>query len=113
MVVVFVNAIYRTQAHRENIDRNYWGYEIDLLETVSGALDFTYTIVNPADGKWGHIEADGTWSGLVADAADGSVDFVIADVFIIYLRQQVFDGTTVTFDKVLSTERFFRSVARF
>ena len=64
---------------------------------------YTLTIVNPADGKWGHIEADGTWSGLVADAADGSVDFVIADVFIIYLRQQVFDGTTVTFDKVVQS----------
>ena len=82
--------------------RDYWGYEIDLLKTVSEALDFTYTIVNPADGKWGHIEEDGTWSGVVADAADGSVDFVISDVFIIYLRQQVFDGTTVTFDKVSS-----------
>ena len=68
------------------------------------------TIVNPADGKWGHIEADGTWSGLVADAADGSVDFVIADVFIIYLRQQVFDGTTVTFDKVVY--RAFFTVCR-
>ena len=69
-----------------------------MLKTVSKALNFTYTVVNPADGKWGHIEADGTWSGLVADAATGSVDFVISDVFVIYLRQQVFDGT-VTFDK--------------
>ena len=40
-------------------------------------------------------------SGLVAIAAEGSVDFVICDVFINYLRQQVFDGT-VTFDKVNS-----------
>lgn len=69
--------------------RNYWGYEIDLLKSVSKWLNFTYTIVNPADGKWGHIEADGTWSGLVAAAAFGDVDFVICDIFIVYSRVQV------------------------
>ena len=62
------------------------------------ALDFTYTIENPADGKWGHIEADGRWSGLVAAAAFNDVDFVICDIFIVYGRVQVFDGT-VAFDK--------------
>ena len=41
--------------------RDYWGYEIDLLDTLSAALNFTYTIVNPEDGKWGHIGLDGTW----------------------------------------------------
>ena len=70
-------------------------------------------LVNPADGKWGHIEADGSWSGLVRLAADGAVDFVISDVFIIYLRQQVFDGTTVMFDKVIikASLQFSSSVA--
>ena len=69
--------------------RNYWGYEIYLLKEVSKLLNFTYTIVNPEDGKWGHIEADGTWSGLVFEAAIGRVDFVICDMFIVYSRQQV------------------------
>ena len=50
-------------------------------------------ISNPADGKWGHIEADGTWSGLVAEAAFGRVDFVICDIFIVYSRVQVGTGT--------------------
>ncbi len=78
--------------------RDYWGYEIELLRAVSSFLDFRYAIVNPADGKWGHIEADGTWSGLVADVARGEVDFAICDIFIVYSRQQVFDGT-IPFDK--------------
>ena len=69
--------------------RNYWGYEIALLEETAKILNFTYTIGNPADGKWGHIEADGTWSGLVAEAASGAVDFVICDIFIVYSRIQV------------------------
>lgn len=69
--------------------RNYWGYEIDLLELTARVLNFQYTLVNPADGKWGHIEVDGTWSGLVAEAATGSVDFVVSDMFIVYGRVQV------------------------
>ena len=69
--------------------RNYWGYEIDLLVAMSETLNFTYTIVNPEDGKWGHIEADGTWSGLVAEAAFARVDFVICDIFLVYSRWQV------------------------
>ena len=40
-------------------------------------------------GKWGHVEADGTWSGLVRHAKDGIVDFVICDVFLTYSRSQV------------------------
>ena len=82
-------------------------------------LNFTYTIENPPDGKfstkitfsifasfkdyklltrflryitigkWGHVEADGTWSGLVRHAKDGIVDFVICDVFLTYSRAQV------------------------
>ena len=68
--------------------RNYWGYEVDLLKTISKILNFNYTIRNPEDGKWGHVETDGTWSGVVGDAAKGIFDFVICDVFIIYSRQQ-------------------------
>jgi hypothetical protein len=77
--------------------RDYWGYEIDLLEAVQKVLNFDYTVVNPADGKWGHIEVDGTWSGLIAETAIGAVDFAICDIFIIFSRQQMFDGT-ITFD---------------
>jgi hypothetical protein len=78
--------------------KDYWGYEIDLLKAVQKVLNFDYTVVNPADGKWGHIKADGTWSGgLVAETAIGAVDFSICNIFIVFSRQQVFDGT-ITFD---------------
>ena len=44
--------------------RNYWGYEADMLKNVAEILNFKYTIENPPDGSWGHINADGTWNGL-------------------------------------------------
>lgn len=77
---------------------NYWGYEVDLLNSVANKLNFTYTVSNVADGKWGHIEADATWSGMVAQAAFGDVDFVICDMFLTYIRVKMFDPT-ISFDK--------------
>jgi len=77
--------------------RNYFGYEIDLLQTLAKNMNFTYRISNPHDGLWGHIEADGSWSGLIAYSAFNLVDFAICDIFITYTRTQVIDGT-ITFD---------------
>lgn len=77
---------------------NYWGYEIDLLKSISKKLNFKYKFSNPDDGKWGHIEADATWSGMVAQAAWGDVDFMICDMFLTFIRMQMIDGT-IAFDK--------------
>ena len=38
---------------------------------------------------WGNVEADGTWSGLVRLAKDGTVDFVMCDLMHTYSRSQV------------------------
>ena len=46
--------------------KNYWGYEIELLKSIAKKLNFRYEFSNVEDGKWGHIEADATWSGMVA-----------------------------------------------
>ena len=77
--------------------KDYWGYEISLLKTLSGILDFKYNISNPPDGKWGHIEADGSWSGLVNHAATNQVDFVICDVFVTYTRNKASQRITVVY----------------
>ena len=69
--------------------RNYWGYEIEMLKNMAKILNFTYLIENPPDGKWGHIEPDGRWNGLVYHVSKDSVDLVICDIFIVYGRQQV------------------------
>ncbi len=68
-----------------------------MLVNVASVLNFSYTIENPPDGKWGHVEPDGRWNGLVYHVSQNFVDLVICDVFIVYGRQQVFDGT-IPFD---------------
>ncbi len=75
-----------------NVYRNYWGFEIDMLETIAEELNFTYTIENPPDLLWGHITGDGTWDGLVNLTAKNQVDLIMSDILIVYSRMQVLDG---------------------
>ena len=43
------------------------GFCIDLLVMLSEMLNFTYTIYEVEDGKFGSQNNDGTWNGLVGD----------------------------------------------
>ena len=56
------------------------------------------------DGKWGHIESDGSYSGMIGKVALKDYDFIISDIFITYMRAQILDGT-VAFDKVYTTKK--------
>ena len=69
--------------------RNYWGYEMDLLNLISEKLNFQYLMLNPADGLWGAIQGNSSWSGKVGGAATREFDFVISDIFITFGRTQV------------------------
>ena len=70
-----------------------------------GPLEIRSTVpltVSVQDGKWGHIEADGKYSGMIGKVALKDYDFIISDIFITYIRVQILDGT-VAFDKVNTT----------
>ncbi len=47
----------------------YSGISIDILEHLALSLNFTYTLVLPADGEWGR-EVNGSWTGLVGMLED-------------------------------------------
>ena len=53
------------------------------------------------DGKWGHVEADGKWSGKIAKVMTEDYDFIISDIFITYKRCKIFDAS-LAFDKVMA-----------
>ena len=54
--------------------KEYWGYEINMMEELVKRLDFTYDIVNPPDGAWGMINRTGQWSGLTGMSSRGDAD---------------------------------------
>ena len=47
----------------------------DLLNTLAGTKNFTYTIEPPPDGKWGGLQPDGTWNGMIDQVINGKADF--------------------------------------
>ena len=51
------------------IFRNYWGWIIDVLNSTSHSLNFTYTIKNPTILKFGYNK-DGSYRGNIGQAKD-------------------------------------------
>ena len=54
--------------------KDYWGYEIKMMEELVKRLDFTYEIINPPDRAWGNINETGQWSGLSGMSSRGDAD---------------------------------------
>ena len=70
------------------IFRNHWGWEIDALNSISHALNFTYTIENAYPLKWGYAD-DGSFRGPVGDTMRNTVDFNIGSTPIEYGNSRV------------------------
>ena len=56
--------------------RNHWGWVIDVINSASHSLNFTYTIQNPNPPKFGYNK-DGSYRGPVGIAMNRVVDFSI------------------------------------
>ena len=55
-------------------------------------MNFTYTLIKPPDGKWGAIQPDGTWNGMIDLLADQKIDIAPAPFTVTEKR-----STVVTF----------------
>ena len=59
----------------------YYGYCIDLLFSINESMKFDFTLVEPPDGMYGAMQADGSWNGmvneLIQDVSDGKRIFTI------------------------------------
>ena len=49
-------------------------------------LNFTYTIIKPADGQWGALQADGSWTGMVHLLQTKQVDIAATDFTVTRAR---------------------------
>lgn len=45
-------------------------------------------MTNPEDGLWGLVTENGTWNGMVAEAADGRAEIIISDILTPFIRNQ-------------------------
>ena len=71
----------------------YEGIMYDLLLHMSLALNFTYDLVRPPDGKWGVGNADNEWNGMLGMIKRKEVDFALGPFGVIYERTKACDFT--------------------
>ncbi|KAK6186484.1 hypothetical protein SNE40_008514 [Patella caerulea] len=70
----------------------YSGVVVELSEILAKHLNFTFTFVQPSDGKYGGKSRDGKWQGLVGLLLDRKeVDMVIAEFSITEERSKLID----------------------
>ena len=113
--VFFVNSREKFNGRRLRIGSQFWpgyfsavpgsntsytGMYVDLTREISSALNFTYDVVIPSDGLWGHQLENGSWSGLVGYLLTDRVDFVIAPMAKTYDREQFIDTSPFFLESV-------------
>lgn len=47
--------------------KKYQGYSIDVLDALSNYLGFKYEIYIAPDHKYGSLQPDGQWNGLIGE----------------------------------------------
>ena len=50
------------------------GSFVELLKMCSKWMNFTYTLESPPDKKWGGLQKDGSWNGMIGLLKDELVD---------------------------------------
>ena len=50
------------------------GSFVELLQLCSNWMNFTYTLEPPPDKKWGGLQKDGSWNGMIGLLKDELVD---------------------------------------
>ncbi|KAK4303904.1 hypothetical protein Pmani_024111 [Petrolisthes manimaculis] len=73
-------------------DEKYGGTCKQILEALSNWMNFTYTLTPGApDLKWGELDDNGTWVGLLGEVYRGNKDLAINYFTITHERAQYFD----------------------
>ena len=69
----------------------YEGFAIDLLDELTEVIGFDYNIKLADDAKYGAMDANGTWDGIIGEVIAGRADLGVADLMITSKRAHVVD----------------------
>ena len=75
---------------------NFMGMFADIIANMARSLNFTYDIMDPKDGKWGTLQADGSWNGLIGELHRKELEFVAAPLGRHPMRETVMDFADVS-----------------
>uniref|UniRef100_A0A8C7XXU3 Glutamate receptor n=1 Tax=Oryzias sinensis TaxID=183150 RepID=A0A8C7XXU3_9TELE len=74
--------------------KKYQGFSIDILDALSNYLGFKYEIYVAPDHKYGSLQADGQWNGLMGELVFKRADVGLSALTITPERESVVDFTT-------------------
>jgi len=80
--------------------KKYEGYCADLVEELKKILDFEYELYTPPDGKYGTMDENEQWNGLVAELMNKKADMAVAALSVMAERENVIDFTVPYYDLV-------------
>ncbi|XP_069379720.1 glutamate receptor ionotropic, delta-2 isoform X2 [Paralichthys olivaceus] len=74
--------------------KKYQGFSIDVLDALSNYLGFKYEIYVAPDHKYGSMQPDGQWNGLMGELVFKRADVGLSALTITPERESVVDFTT-------------------
>lgn len=80
--------------------KGYKGYCIDLIDEIAKIVKFDYTIVEVEDGKFGNMNENGEWNGIVRKLVDKQADIGLGSMSVMAERETVIDFTVPYYDLV-------------
>ncbi|GIY92638.1 glutamate receptor ionotropic, delta-1 [Caerostris extrusa] len=79
---------------QNNSDVKLSGVEGRFLDIIASALKFKYQVKTPVHRDWGHLDADGHWTGLVGMVHRKEADIALSTLTMSDDRMTVVDFTT-------------------
>lgn len=84
----------------EKSEKGFKGYCIDLLDEISKILKFEYVIQEVEDKKFGNMDENGEWNGIVRKLIDKQADIGLGSMSVMAERETVIDFTVPYYDLV-------------
>ncbi|XP_037068272.1 ionotropic receptor 25a-like isoform X1 [Pollicipes pollicipes] len=76
------------------------GYCIELLHDIQEILNFEYDIYEVEDGKYGVMDENNEWNGMIRELVDKKADIALSALSVMAERENVVDFTIPYYDLV-------------
>ncbi|XP_044316565.1 glutamate receptor ionotropic, kainate 2 isoform X1 [Drosophila rhopaloa] len=96
VVITILETPYVMMHYEKNFTGNerFYGFCVDILETISHEVGFDYILDLVPDRKYGAKDpATGEWNGMVAQLMKYKADLAVGSMTITYARESVIDFT--------------------
>ncbi|XP_012174802.1 ionotropic receptor 25a [Bombus terrestris] len=78
----------------------YYGFCIDLLDEIKDTVGFQYEIRETEDRRYGSLNPNGSWNGMMRELIDKRADIALGSVWVTAERERVVDFTVPYYDLV-------------